>query len=272
MKAIVLPIIRHFKDKQTITRLKPHESWLMPEPELFGEDEKNNEKEFNDDSEDEENWEYLAYRDSAGHRIGGTFVETVKNMTRMYIIHQGWPHISYIYPNVDIPFKSPMVRWRNLFYCGGFGVHGSEDEDLSSDINLVKDIVNGLKPMGFAFIRPEQLEECKRLLEKSKLKYFITHDSLPNGYKYYNIAMCQDITFGEAFDVEAFLKSYKNMQTSIGYSFELDEGYFRFLKNYRLSHWLKDWNYAHPRDTTELMLTGLLLGYPIESTFDRICH
>lgn len=53
MNEIVLPIIRHFKDRKTVTELKPHESWIMPEPNMLG-------GEYEEyDSEDEENWEYL---------------------------------------------------------------------------------------------------------------------------------------------------------------------------------------------------------------------
>lgn len=136
MTDIVLPIIRHHKNKQHTTNLTPFDGWLMPEPDL------------DDDDDDDDD---VVYRDSRGFRMGGIFSESIKkcDTIQMSIIHMGWIHISYHYPNIELPFKSPLVRWNNLFYCGGFSVHGSNGENCSSNDMLIKDMISGLKPIGF---------------------------------------------------------------------------------------------------------------------------
>lgn len=268
--AITLPIIRHndYNKKSKKTKLKIYNAWIMSNLEYA--DDFDGESISNNSDSDEEDCS-IVYRDSNDYRLGGLFTISKNNIRVMYIINRGYVMIKYVFPNDKLPFNSSMVRWWNLFYCGGFRIIGPKDEIYSSCDYLADDMIAKLKPIGFIMCKKKNL---KKTLKKLTVQHLLTNVSKVNTLFGYEIAVCQNTTFGEAFDVKAFIKSYEIMQLRADCKVftKSDKKYFKSLKNIPLSHWLADWDYANPKTNRELMLTGLLLGYPIESTFDRMCY
>lgn len=57
------------------------------------------------------------YRDQNGLGLSGFFYRDFKATRHTIPIGNGIPLSRYRYPKTEIPFKSPMHRWDNLFFC-----------------------------------------------------------------------------------------------------------------------------------------------------------
>lgn len=258
------PITRyHKKDTPQPTRFKPTDAWLCPEPEPFFDD-------ASDDSdkstESDDDFDSSVYRDASGKRVGGLVRSTHRKNAVMMILNKGWNMRTYPYPRVRIPFTSPMVRWQNLYYCGGFGVHGPNDKDLSSDGDLIDAVIAKRKPIGFALFESDQLQAQVEKVTTAGLPYKVEpHDRL-SGHTWLGVS--QQTTLAETFDLLAWLESYSLMSSAAKTILltKSDETAFWSLKDRPLSSWLTGWDYANPVTNRDLALTGLLLGYAIEST------
>ena len=257
-----LPIIRHpRKEPPYKIPIKTYNSWICHEPEeIF----------FDDDSEEyssESDEDNSVYRDSNNNRIGGLFTYVKDDLEYMIIMNKGYTMRTYIYPHIKIPFYSPMVRWWNLFYCGGFFIHGPNGENYSTDMNIVDAVINKQKPIGFAYFDNNKMPKVIEKVKKTGLPYSISPGIIRDDYSF--IGISQLGTFGKLFDINQLLKSYALMDQNVNIPLldKSDEKFFRSLKNKPLSYWLNDWDYARPgKSNRDLALTGLLLGYPIEST------
>lgn len=256
-----LPIIRYpRKEKPYIIPFKTYNSWICPEPEKIF---------FDDDNEDyssESDEDNSVYRDSNNNRIGGLFTYVKDDFEYMIIMNRGYNMRTYIYPHVKIPFQSPMVRWWNLFYCNGFFIDGPNGEEYSTNMNIVDAVINKQKPIGFAYFENTKMHEIVEKVKKTGLPYSISPGLIRDDYSFIGIA--QPVTFGKIFDVNQWLKSYALMSQAVGITLldKSDEKFFLSLKNKQLSYWLDDWDYANPASNRDYALTGLLLGYPVEST------
>lgn len=58
------------------------------------------------------------YRNEDGQGLCGFYRRDYKKTTDMVVLSNGNVIIRYKYPKVDIPFKSPMMRWHNLAFNG----------------------------------------------------------------------------------------------------------------------------------------------------------
>ena len=175
---IKLPIICHSKKAlPKLTKFKKYNCWICPEPEDFFLD-SDHDEEYSDDPETDNR----IFKDSNDNRIGGLIRKTTRISETMYILNSGWVMRTYAYPNVKIPFKSPMVRWWNLFYCGGFSISGPNDEHYSWNENIIDAVINKEKPMGFAFYQVDKMNDAINKLNKNCLKRFEIRITQLNNY------------------------------------------------------------------------------------------
>jgi len=184
----------------------------------------------------------------------------VKRMYKSFFT-KGYHQSTYCYNDIELPFKSYMLRWENLNFCGGWGMEGFNDK------KLIKAVIKRKKPFGIGLFKSgKDVEDIIQMVEESGLPYSVEINKNCNGYE--NVSVCQHGTIGELFDLKSFIESYKILLE--GVNDDINYEYFENLRDVELKMFLKDWEYYNPRNDTELARTGLLLGYPIESTASLI--
>jgi len=262
---IKYPITRYFKKGNScVLPYRNYNGWVYPKTKVFPDEEFEADCDSDDISDDD--WDNSIRKDFTGKRIGGLFRCIDDDYEYMMILNYGYDMRLYPYPKVNIPFKSPMVRWWNLFYCGGFSIIGPNDEDYSKDKCILDAVINKEKPIGFAWLNEDKLQAGIDKVKAAGLPYSLEASHF--GHKGKFLGVSQTTTFGETFNVGKWLFSYRLMSDAceIDLLDDDDEGFFWSLIDKHLSYWLNAWDYANPKSNRELALTGLLLGYPVEST------
>ena len=204
-------------------------------------------------------------------KLTGIFHNEFKKHWVTKFIRNGYILMKYKYLKVNIPFTSPMVRWENLNHCGGWSMCDENGVELSTQINLLQDVINGLKPMGFCYSFGEkQKDEFMKLIIESRLPYTI--DELdwknPDFPIRYGFNICQHGKIGDLLDIDAVIESYNLLDSSHDkWIYNLIKDNLLKIIDNELSNYLTDWNYGNPRTVIESVIVGLLLGYPIEFTY-----
>jgi hypothetical protein len=205
------------------------------------------------------------YRDEHEFGYCGFYRRDFKNHSRMYVFNRGNILNYYNYPKVNMPFSSEMVRWENLYYCGGYGIEKEDGTQVYTEDSLFQTVIDGLKPMAFVIVREDDRDRFIYRAEENGLMYTIN----PHFYKdHCEVAVTHKGRIKDYFDLTDFIESYRIMSRSIGYeilSYE-EEKFLLEKSDLNLSDFLSGFDYVNPITNADFALTGLLLGYPIEST------
>lgn len=203
------------------------------------------------------------YRNEEG--LSGLYQREYKNTKEMIVLYNGHLLRKYKYPKIEIPFRSSMVRWQNLYFCGGFGMQYEDGSRADTNELLIQSVINKEKPIGFVFVNNKDKEMLINKIEKSALTY-IVNNSCQEGY--YEIGVANHGTIKDNFDINALIESYKLYGEKINFKFITEEIEFslRSLSEKKLSDFLQDYDYANPSSIIDLIVTGLILGYAVEST------
>jgi hypothetical protein len=171
---------------------------------------------------------------------------------------------SYKYPAIDTKFKSKLVNYENLHLCGGWSFEGFKQDDC------IYRVLFGLKPMGALF--KEDKEIIQRIVsgideEYLGIKYKIIKNAGCNK-KYKELLVAVDSTFDNLFDMNSLILDYTAYFSFANFPYTFIQGivmYLISLKDKSLSDFF-DYDYANPESPLDLITTGLILGYPIETT------
>ncbi|QGS68150.1 hypothetical protein CV093_04435 [Oceanobacillus sp. 143] len=113
----------------------------------------------------------------------------------------------------------------------------------------------------------EEINEITDKIERIHLRYSISennHSAFP-----YEIGIANNGTMEELFDLASLVETYRLFSEKLGVNLlSLEEELVILnLKKWELSSFLNGFDYSSPFKTTvNHVLTGLILGYPIEST------
>lgn len=182
------------------------------------------------------------YRDDKGQPLTGFIRRDYAATSAVTAVVIGRPHMVYRFPRSPAPPAHPMIRWRHLAMCGGYDMRDEERgrSYLAADAPM-REVVAGLKAgtvhadvstdagAGFEIVA-DLIGHCAPLAELF---------DLPAIAGYYTNVTAQSAAIAAAL---------ATMQR---------ETPARALNRY-------DW--ANPKSAAELALTGLCLGYPLEST------
>lgn len=207
---------------------------------------------------------YGRYCDDSGNTLNGLYRRDYKENSVMLAINNGNLVRRYKYPKIEIPFKSKMVRWENLHFCGGLGIPKPDGTNAGANDELLQAVIDGLKPVGFIITDKPEIYINKAM--KSQCKYTINNVAWLQNYK--EVAIANGGKLKDNFDLNSLIESYRSMSREVGWNLLTKEDESRLLSkgNCDLSDFLVDWDYANPKSNYDLALTGLLLGFPIEST------
>jgi hypothetical protein len=164
------------------------------------------------------------------------------------VMNNGYCMRTYKNCPTSLKFKSEMVNDLNQDFCGGWTLGDVSDKEL------IRRVINGLKPMGVIYGKEPKLSNLKHEnFGYCSLDISDIYSQNEHGYNYF--AFGQKGSLFELFDLESLKQDY--LDTGIDISEEVDS-----VKDKQLSYFFDKW------DTPEnyLWCTGLILGYPIENT------
>ncbi len=185
-------------------------------------------------------------------------------MDTIAIIMDGYNIIDiYSYPRPKVAhFESPMLRWQNVDIFSS----------IAGPLASIDAVLNGRKPMAFASFHSES--EYQIALDKVKASG-LPFNTQPDQR---TLNVTQPMTFGEAFDIESWLRSYavtigddedRPMKTHELLSDE-DKAYLRSLHDHPMSHWLEVDRAPPKSNRRDMALMDLLLGRPVECTISTM--
>lgn len=202
------------------------------------------------------------YRDNKGRGLTGFYrVEHQEYFVVMELI-KGHEVGCYIFPKIEIPFKSRKHNWTNLALSRDW--HYTNAKVKIQKIDEAVD--HGHKPLRFM----TKSIDASVYFDEAALKDIKTHRDKIEGLSVWGYSG----TFDQDIDLEALIKSYEL----------LDEAYFEEEKDFVMTRSIRSKirslngqeftnclvEYFSSGTTTSdynLILLGLLFGHPIESTF-----
>jgi len=203
------------------------------------------------------------YRDQNGFGLSGFFYRDFKATRHAIPIGNGLVLSRYRYPRFEIPFKSPMHRWDNLFFCGGYRVCHPDGRQFDTHERLVEYVVTRKKPMGFVVAREDEVDKLVGMVGDG-----IDYKIVCTKSGRCTVGFANRGVTSHLFDIDSLIESYQMLNEGYPYSVitEADLKQFETISQKRFSDFL-DYDYAHPCTVVEFLKVGFILGYPIESTF-----
>lgn len=189
--------------------------------------------------------------------LHGIYHQVLPRTEQTIVFLQGKIIQRFIYPRIVRVFKSRMINDYNLHFTGGWTWYSSAVIEQDA---LVDRVIKGLKPAGF--IRSIDYNRCLVLQQKAKQAGLLTKlHEIPDLKGMRELGMARGGTFSTNFDLDAIVADY----TSWGFNYQIKK-----IKNdfssVPLSKLLSGFDYGNVKSIQETMLTGLLLGYPLETT------
>jgi len=187
-------------------------------------------------------------------------------INKLFVIN-GYVMKKYEYPKIKTRFSSPLLNDYNLHLCGGWFFPGVKS------IESLQRVIDGMKTMGFYDTFDDKKFECwKKIVKDSGLPYMVFSKEENNGLN--GIGISIKGTFGENFNLQDLMHDYKlYFNACEAFRFEPNNSvrnklikFIKNLKDVEISSYLS-FDYSNETKTDEDdILTGLILGYPVETT------
>jgi hypothetical protein len=188
------------------------------------------------------------------------------------IYNKGYLMNSYRYPTIDREFNSALLNYDNLHLCGGWHFEDKSDETLA-----VLRVLDGLKPMGIKSYwedRTEGMHELEAVVKNSpkNVKYLLRkEDRAVVGHGVFDLIVASNELFSKLFNIGALIWDYgeffkDKLSDQLLHAILI---HIESFKDKKVSDFLK-YDYGNPDSSLDLITTGLILGYPIETTASLI--
>ncbi len=190
------------------------------------------------------------YRDGDNKTLHGIYIRDRDDTQEKFFVNNGELIRKYIYPIIKTVFQSEMVNDFNLHFCGEWAW-----PDIDSKYGLIDRVRRKKKPMG--------IYVCGTRGELNRLKHTMKYLNLNITKKDKELGFCQKKSLKDLFDLDSLQKDYDNY---LGRN-AID---FKKIADKTLDECIASFDYDNPEDDEELIITGLVFGYPIESTISII--
>lgn len=180
----------------------------------------------------------------------------VKNKGQRFI------HMTYLFPNAEPYFTSPYISWQNLNCCGGWGY---EEAYLETAVQEGRKLYAGCSE----YIGPGETVEEKR----AKLKALLAtlpegcaagEEPCPNG-RFFNYYICRNGSLKDFYDLEQVFDAYRRLGIAVSGQERAEIQGYCSVELKRFGQY-EPFSYSGAGTKPQLTTTGLLLGYPLEST------
>lgn len=154
---------------------------------------------------------------------------------------------TYRFNNVP-EFKHPYLSWENLDHCGGWA---------ADDAYLLTAVQNGKKPAAqYAAIN----EPVPNVKQADNVETYYTSEKLFDNYTRNQVYITRTCSLKDLFDVDSIIAAYEKHDV-----FLTREELMPYMEK-PIMDLMKEKFFINQANDTELVITGLMLGYPIEST------
>lgn len=176
---------------------------------------------------------------------------------------------TYRFPRAEPTYSSPYLSWENLLYCGGYSVDGNPY--LQNVVQQEKKPYAGFGYFTHQYGTPKEQIEAELTQVKNTLPdYCIIGQELFRRTDIANYYICRRGKISDYIDIDKVLTEYQNLHFPV----YKGEKKIRKYANIEMKEFSNpqsvSLDYANPRETEHYVITGLLLGYPIESTISVI--
>lgn len=202
------------------------------------------------------------YREENGDVMHGVYIREHKKTIDKLFINNGNLMRKYKYPRIEERhFSSPLLNDYNLHLCGGWSFNGIEDNQT------IQRVINGKKPMGFYdTFSSEKFEYWKEYVKDTGLPYILSPKEKNNRIDEIGISIKG--TFGNIFNLPDLIHDYQLYAMACGFSDDFVEHIREFItsiKDVEIKNYLS-FDYVNQTTDEGTIITGLILGYPIETT------
>jgi len=210
-------------------------------------------------------------RDDNDLVANGIYHRVFQKTEHTIIYVNGFFQSRYIYPLIERRFSSVMVNDYNLCFVGGWWPNDQHGICINTYTGHLDRVISGQKPMAWlsAFKGRPSVQELRDL--ELKARSFGLATSFTETDDRLSLAVCRKGKLAELFDLKALRADYINFLANTS-----QVGYYRLvtkevintidsLNGTTLEQYI-NWNTEPEGSTRYYILTGLLLGFPIEST------
>ena len=179
--------------------------------------------------------------------------EDYKNRSKVSVLgFNGAVINTYRFNNVP-EYKHPYLSWENLDHCGGWA---------SDDSYLLTAVHNKQKPAAQYAKANEPVPDIE---SNSEVETFYTSKHFHSNYTSNQVYITRACSLKDLFDINDIIFVYEKQGILINK---------KILMPYMekpIMDLMKENFFISQKNMTELIITGLMLGYPIESTASIIC-
>ncbi|MBB4861722.1 hypothetical protein HNP46_000533 [Pseudomonas nitritireducens] len=202
-------------------------------------------------------------KDSQGRTLNGFDVRETKHKKIVRVLHNGYAHRRYSFPRDVVAPKHPMIRWLNL-PMAGMVMRDEDNRMLNDGPAIIEAVFAGHKPIvDVMFMEPQNdWQGLVERVERAGMSYEI-HSDPETAATITWVMFGSNKPMGELFDLGAIAGFYGE-GTKLGAETFMK----RLVKVADLNpvQVVSEYDWKRPESLFELMLTGLCLGYPLEST------
>lgn len=204
-----------------------------------------------------------AYLDEQGRPLTGFVMRETKNTQTMTLCGRGYYRMAYTIDKAIEPPIHTMIRWMNLTMCGGFFMKDEDGKPIDADA-IATAVRNGLKPAGDLFYwqqdHARNIAATARELGFEVLEY---QRDFPVNPVAYRVMIGDSRRIDEIFDLEKIANYY---EAAVPYTVSALRCRYSEVAELTPIGALMQYDWVNPGSPSELIMTGMLLGYPFEST------
>lgn len=179
--------------------------------------------------------------------------EDYKNRSKVRVLGLDGSTIrTYRFNNVA-EYQHPYLSWENLDHCGGWA---------SDDTYLLSAVQNMKKPSAQYAVVNEPVPNIKH---DSNVEIYCMSEQIYNNYTRNQVYIARTCSLKDLFNIDSVIDAYKKQDISLE-----KEDLMPYMEKPIMELMKKEF-YANQTSITEVVITGLMLGYPIESTASILC-
>lgn len=212
-------------------------------------------------------------QEANGQPRNGVYLQTFKRTEAKRYIQNGNVFGLFRYPKIIHAFHSPLLNDYNQQLCGGWYWKYREDGstrapfESNSDIILQR-VINGAKPLGGLVgwdDQKEKIVDWKKQIARAGLGLFCYQEGIKT-----TLIVCRQGILDELFNFDNLIADYVALDQStrpgvLGNPATIIK-MFNSIRRDTLEKYLR-FDHLHPHSTFDYIVTGLILGYPIENTY-----
>jgi len=207
-----------------------------------------------------------------GQLANGYFVRYFKATEHLLVYNIGNLSHRYVYPRIVRKFSNPMINMYNLNFVGGWHFNDNNGGYIGiNHVHSVQRVIDGLKPMtwlGVFKCHTNHLDNFHEAIELAKESGLAVRE-FERDTNLIGATVCRRGRIDDMFDLSILLEDYAAFAEKDECLFAKISTTINSLRNSNLDDHM-DLAQDNDENIKYFVLTGLFLGYPIETTYSII--